>query len=374
MKKNSFLLLVFLILTNSISQAQKKAATPSKNVRYDVFVGTYTQKESHVDGKGEGIYRLQFDEALNVISQTVIKEVTNPSFITLSEDKKNLYAVEETMPTGSVCSYGIDNQEVKFLNRQSSEGGAACQLAVNKDKSYLAVANYAGANVAVFPIEPNGSLRKNVGIVNIEGKGTTSRQEAAHPHQVTFLPNEKLHFLVADLGTDKVHDCTLNVTKEGMSQSVNTYYSSVNGAGPRHLVFKNKHFTYLLNELNSTIDVLQDKKNIQTITTLPKGYKEFNFGADIHITPNGKYLYASNRGHNSIAIYRILVDGKLQNVDYQSTNGKFPRNFNLTPDGKYLFCANQNSDNIVIFRILSSGKLAETKQIEVKTPVCIQFK
>ncbi|MEY4902383.1 MAG: hypothetical protein RLZZ292_198, partial [Bacteroidota bacterium] len=184
----------------------------------------------------------------------------------------------------------------------------------------------------------------------------------------------KLDFLVADLGTDKVHQYNLNVTNEGLAQSVTPYFATENGAGPRHLVVKNKHFTYLFNELNSTINVLQDKKSIQNITTLPKKYTEFNFGADIHITPNGKYLYASNRGHNSLAIYRVLVDGKLQSVGYQSTNGKFPRNFNITPDGKYLFCANQNSDNIVIFRILSDGKLAETKQIGVKTPVCIQFK
>ena len=350
-------------------QNKIKPTIPTK-AAYDMFIGTYTHKEGFVDGKGEGIYHIQLDSSLNEINRSLISGVENPSYVILSADKKYLFCTEELNPNGFISSYNIENQEVKRLSRVSSHGGSPCHIGLNYggdgQGDLLMSANYMGGNVALFEVK-NGILSEAIDSLKFEGKGKTARQEASHPHQVVYF--SKATWSVPDLGLDKIHDVQFDGKK--LQKFEQDRYEIASGAGPRHF----ETSRYLLNELNSTINVYYDymtPKKLQTISTLPSDYKSKNTTAEIRST--GKFFYASNRGHNSIAMYKILADNTLESIGFEPTRGEFPRNFNITPDGKYLFCANQNSDNIVFFSIQADGKLQFLKEIKVNTPVCIAFR
>jgi 6-phosphogluconolactonase len=360
---------ILFLFASLVVFACQNPKTTEKKAAYDMYIGTYTHKENFVNGKGEGIYHIQLDSSLNEIGRSIIKGIENPSFVILSQDKKYLFCTEELNPYGFISSYNIENQEVKQLSRVSSHGGSPCHISLNDNGisggDYLMSANYMGGNVALFKVN-KGVLSEAVDSLKFEGKGKTARQEASHPHEAVYFDKET--WSIPDLGLDKIHEV---VATDNKLKSWSGRYEIAAGSGPRHFAGSR----YLLNELNSTINVYYDymtPKKLQTISTLPSDFKEKNWTAEIHATE--KFVYASNRGHNSIAMYKKLPDNTLESIGFEPTKGNFPRNFNVTPDGKYLFCANQNSDNIVFFEIQNDGKLKFLKEIKVNTPVCIAFR
>jgi 6-phosphogluconolactonase len=361
---------IFLLIATFFSCKTDKKTTPSV-MAYDLFVGTYTQKEGHVDGKGEGVYRIKLDENLNEISRQTIGGVTNPSWIELVGN--HLFCAEEMMPEGKISSFLIKNDSVTKVNSVSSKGGAPCHLAalnMAKNENMLLAANYMGSNVVSFSYDQKGKLSEAISEVKFYGKGKTERQTASHPHHVLIpLPEQAPAVWVTDLGTDTIYSLSFDEYFK-LKRNKNIVNSFEPGSGPRHLSFDKN--TYVLNELNSTISVLGNygTKNIQNISTLPADFKGQNLTAEI-IGQNP--VYVSNRGHNSIAMFKQAADGKLENIGFVPTRGDCPRNMNFSPDGKYVFCANQNSDNIVIFKVEDDKKLSFVKELKVKTPVCLQF-
>lgn len=328
------------------------------NCRYDLFVGTYTQKEGHVDGKGEGIYRIQLDSKLNEIDRTVIKGVTNPSFLILGKNDfgdQMLYCVEETMPDGKVSAFSINKEGIEKVSSLSTNGGAPCHLAlkyVDKIGGYLAIANYMGSNVVLYRFNTTGTIQDKVSSMKFYGKSKTPRQEASHPHYVEFSNPKKTNALfVSDLGTDTIYRLPFD-EKMQLSRSKPFDIAVEKGAGPRHLL--SGYSIISLNELNSTITAYTgyDHKLLQTISTLPDDYKGENLTAEI--VAAGDFIYASNRGHNSVAIFRMIGKTGIERIGIEPSRGEVPRNIAISPDQNFLFVANQNSDNIVIFSIKSN--------------------
>ena len=353
-----------------------------------VYIGTYTSGES----KSEGIYIYKFNlESGELMPYKVVKDVVEPSYLAIDKSRKYLYAVNETVEyegekSGAVSAFAIDQKtgDLTFLNKQPSLGGAPCFITVSNNEKFVLVANYVGGNVSVFPIETGGKIGASIDLEQHSGVGVNKeRQEAAHAHSIN-LSEENRFAIACDLGIDKVFiyafDEKTGKLKSNPAQAV---YETKPGAGPRHLAFHpNNKFAFLINELDSTISSLAfdskrgTLKEIQAVPTLPADFKGANTCADIHVSPNGKFLYGSNRGHDSIVVYRIdEKTGRLNFVEHTSTNGKTPRNFTIAPNGKFLLTANQISDSILVFRLdEKTGKLTRTNhKAEVSKPVCLKM-
>lgn len=351
-----------------------------------LYVGTYTS------GKSEGIYVLKLDLKSGALSPyKTVKDVVEPSFLTIDANRRILYAVNETAEyegkkSGAVSSFAIDqtNGDLTFLNKQPSLGGAPCFITTSKDSRFALVANYLGGNVSVFPIENDGKLSASIDLAQHTGFGPNKdRQEAAHAHSIILDRNNRFAF-AADLGIDRLMIYQFD-TKTGTLRPnvVQPFYQTKPGAGPRHFSFHpSGRFAFLINELDKTITSLAyDEKlgtlrEIQTVPTLPKDFDGVNTCADIHVSPNGKFLYGSNRGHDSIVSYKIdRQSGKLEYIEHTSTGGKRPRNFAIDPAGNFLLAANQDSDSINVFRIdAKTGRLYATgNSAEVPTPVCLKL-
>ncbi len=352
-----------------------------------LYVGTYTSKGS------EGIYVFKFNGETGELSKLfTVKDTVEPSFLTIDKSRKYLYAVNETeefegKKSGAVSAFAIDQKtgNLRILNRRPSLGGAPCHISVSDNGKFVLVANYVGGNVSVFPIETGGKLGASIDLQQHIGSGANKeRQESAHAHSINL--DEHNRFAIAcDLGVDKVFiykfDSKSGKLKPNPAQNV---YRTKPGAGPRHFEFhKNGKFAFLINEIDSTITSLafDEEKGtlaeIQTVTTLPENFTGANNNcADIHTSPNGKFLYGSNRGHDSIVVYKIdEKTGSLVYVDHTLTGGKTPRNFTIAPDGKFLLVANENSDSICVFRIdEKSGKLRATGYTaKISMPVCLKL-
>ena len=349
-----------------------------------VYLGTYTRKEGHVDGKGKGIYMARRIGADSLGEIVLVGEgVVNPSFIALSEDGKFLYAVEETGPgvdtSGHLQAFAVEEGRLRPINRQSAKGFAPCYVAVDPSRRFVLTANYAGG-VTFFPIAPDGSLRPASDVQWPEGSGPTERQTASHPHSVKLSPDGRFAY-VADLGADKIWIFKVDIKGNRLISAETPAISLAPGAGPRHLALHPKApFAYVVNELNNTVTVL--RRDVQSgrldtlasVTTLPEGFSGFNYTADIHLTPDGHRLYASNRGHNSLASFAVGPDdGLLTPIGIFSCRGEIPRGFSISPEGKLLLVGNQNSDNLVAFRIGEKGDLAFLWEKKTPTPVCVQF-
>ncbi|MEP6902673.1 MAG: beta-propeller fold lactonase family protein [Actinomycetota bacterium] len=364
------------------------AQSNKKTKEMILYIGTYTST-----GKSEGIYVHKFDlETGKLTPLHTVKDVADPSFLTIDKDRKYLYAVNELLEyegkkSGTVSAFAIDQKtgNLQFLNKQASLGGAPCFITTSENSKFALVANYLGGNVSSFPIEKDGRLGASVDLVQHTGFGPNKdRQESAHAHSITLDRNNRFAF-AADLGIDKLMIYDFDAQKGKLKPNeAQAFYQTKPGAGPRHFSFhQNGKFAFLINELDTTITSLAyDEKSgtlkeIQTVPTLPVGVSgASNTCADIHVSPNGKFLYGSNRGHNSIVSYKIdEKTGKLEYIEHVSTGGKKPRNFAIDPAGKFLLAANQDSDNIVIFRIdEKTGKLQATgNSAEVPTPVCLKF-
>ncbi len=353
-----------------------------------VYIGTYTSGKSR--SEGIYIYKLNLDSGALVPYRT-IKNVVEPSYLAIDKSKKYLYAVNETVEyegkkSGAVSAFAIDRKtgDLTFLNKQASLGGAPCFVTVSENSKFVLVANYVGGNVAVFPIEANGKLGAAIDTKQNSGTGPNKeRQEAAHAHSINLDKNNK--FAVAcDLGVDKVfvygYDDKTGKLKPNAEQA---FFQTKAGAGPRHFAFhQNGKHAFVINELDSTVTALEfdakrgTLKEIQTVSTLPANWSGSNTCADIHVSPNGNFLYGSNRGHDSIVSYKIdAQNGKLDLIEHVSTQGKTPRNFVIEPGGRFLLAANQNSDSIVVFRVdEKSGKLIPAgTPVTVPTPVCLKL-
>jgi len=357
----------------SLFTMQLSAVEPT----YRLLIGTYTST-----GKSEGVYSYKINVEEGVFTkQSVAKEMKNPSFLALSADKKLLYVVGESDKASRAGAFAFDAKEATFRFINSSETKSKGPCYISASEKHVFTANYGGGSISVFGRQADGALTELQQLVIHTGSSINpERQTKSYVHQVLLTPDKK--FLIAnDLGTDKVMVYRYN---EKTSTQILTPHDSILvklGSGPRHMsISKNGKYAYLMQEIDGTVTVFSLKNGKLTIlqeTTVitPESGDEAR-AADIHLSPDGKFLYATNRGTASnITCFSVAKDGKLTLVQQISTGGVGPRNFNLTPDGKYVFVANQNSDNIVVFqRDNKTGKLKNTgKMMEVGAPVCLVF-
>jgi 6-phosphogluconolactonase len=351
-----------------------------KNENY-LLVGTYT------DGKSEGIYVYRFNSSTGDFDSVSMIKTSNPSFLAVSPDEKFVYAVHENANNGKggeVAAFAFDKQtgKLSFINQQLSGGDHPCYVSVDKTGKWVAAANYTSGTVSVLPINKNGGLDSATTVIQHEGYSVNSeRQQGPHVHSTVFSKDNKYLF-AADLGIDKLVIYSFNEKTGTLVETDPGFVMTEAGAGPRHFTFHpNNKFVYLIEELTGTISSYRYSNGrfelLQDISALPADYMGPIGSADIHTSPDGKFLYASNRGEsNTIAIFNINPKtGWLSLVDHQSTLGKTPRNFNFDPSGNFLLAANQNSDQIVIFKTdKKTGLLRDTgKRISVGKPVCIKW-
>ena len=344
-----------------------------------MYVGTYSTRGS------EGIYVFEFDRKAGTMQP--IQATTNgksPSFLALHPTGKYLYAVNEGAgQTGSVSAYAIDRAtgKIQFLNTQSSLGGGPCHISVDQTGKTAFVSNYGGGSLAVLPIRADGTLGEATDSVQDVGSGPNAqRQEKPHVHSATLSPDNRLVY-VADLSTDKLNIFTIDVNASKVKPASTPFVTVKPGSGPRHFtIHPTDKYAYLVEEITSTVAVFARNTKTGALTllddnvqTLPDNFSGQNTSADIHIDPSGKFLYQSNRGANTLAIFAIGNDGKLTKVGDQPTEGKTPRNFLIDPKGDYVFVAHQDSDNITIFkRDQKTGKLTYTGQsVKVPAAVCV---
>ena len=346
-----------------------------------ILIGTYTQTGS------KGIYVYGFDEKTGKalwVSNT--EGVQNPSYLAASANGRYVYAVNETHgekpPMVSSFSFDKNNGQLRLINQQPSGGDDPCYVSVTRDGKWVAAGNYSGGNLSIFKVGEAGSLNPASQVIQHEGKSKNeNRQEKAHVHSTVFTPDEK-YLLVADLGMDKIMSYAFNPGNGMVLEPAPFPFTTTEpGSGPRHLVFHpKKSMTYLMEELSGTVAVFNyDDGKLELIERVPTHTADFkgNIGsADVHVSPDGKFLYASNRGdQNSISIFSINKKGKLKFMHEQPTLGKTPRNFFIHPSGKYILVANQESDEIVIFsRNKKTGMLTDTgNRINVPKPVCVKM-
>ncbi len=362
-----------------------------------IFIGAKTQNSGHylivgtyTSGKSEGIYVFRFNpenaESVSVSKATGIK---NPSFLTVSPDNRFIYSVEELNGTGNsgkVVAYTFNQQDGRLnkINDQPSGGDDPCYITIDKTGKWVIVGNYSSGSLAVLPVNNDGSLGKPTSIIVHKGSSVNKdRQEKPHVH-ATVLSADNRFLFVPDLGTDRVMVYAFNTKTGKLTTAKKPFASARPGSGPRHFEFHpSGKYAYLMEELTGTVTAFTYDaaagalKAFQTISSLPSDYKGPIGSADIHVSPDGKFVYASNRGEsNTLAIYAVdPATGKLTYMAHQSTLGKIPRNFNLDPSGNYLLVANQNSDEIVIFkRDIETGLLTDTgKRVAVPTPVCLKW-
>ncbi len=348
------------------------------------YVGTYT------DHGSKGIYAYRFDSATGAsTSQGLAAESANPSFLAIASSGKFLYAVNEIwkfngQPTGAVSAFAIQPATAKLtlLNQVSSRGAGPAHIALDRSGKYALVSNYDAGSVTVFPLLADGSLGEATASVQHKGSSVNKeRQEGPHAHAAVFSPDNRF-VIVADLGLDQLLVYSFNAAA-GTLASDPQIVRAVPGAGPRHLVFDaaGRHL-YVVNEMQSTVvTYAYDAANgtlseLQIVSALPKGFARASEAAEIEIHSSGKFLFASNRGDDSIAVFAVNAkDGTLTPLEFVSTGGKTPRNFELDPTGAWLLVANQDSDDIVVFRVdPSTGHLTRSgPELHVPSPVCVRF-
>lgn len=362
-------------------------AAPPQKGKYLFYVGTYTENGS----KSKGIYAYRFDVATQEITSLgLAAETKNPSWVVLHPNGRFLYTVNEVSNfqgpnSGGVSAFSLDpaTGNLTFLNEVSSRGADPCYITVDKTGKHVLVANYTGGSIAAFPISGDGKLGEASAFVQHTGHGADpKRQEAPHAHSIDLAPDNRFAF-VDDLGLDELLTYKFDASKGTLSPNDPPFAKLDPGAGPRHFALHpSGKFAYVVSEMHSTVTAFSaDLRNgtfhpQQTLSTLPSTFKGQNDDAEVEVHPSGKFLYASNRGHDSIAVFAIdPAKGTLTLVDHTSTQGKTPRNFAIDPTGKLLFAENQESNTIVVFRIdEKTGKLTPTgKVLEVGQPVCVKF-
>jgi len=371
------LLLIISLLFPVLIYAQHKKTAPST---YDLLIGTYTK------GKSKGIYVYRFyAETGKLAYLNEIDDVSNPSYLCVAANNKFVYAVNETGKNGEVSSFTFEPKlgKLVYINKQSSKGADPCYVSVDEDQKNVFIANYSSGSLAVLPVNKDGSLSPVSQLVQDEGHGINKeRQEGPHVHIAMLSPDEK-YLLYSDLGTDKLNIMRYHASHpQPLTPATPAFVSVKDGEGPRHIVFSNdKKHVYLVTEMGSAVHVFDYNngklKEKQSITLLSDGFKGQTAGAAIHISPDGRFLYASNRLEtNEISVYAIDPDnGDLIFVQRISSNGKNPRDFAIDPQGSFLVLANQDSDSIYVYRIdKSNGKLSRTSiGLDIGNPVCLKF-
>ncbi|MBF2709883.1 lactonase family protein [Flavobacterium soyangense] len=366
MKNVLFLLSIFALAT---LQAQEN--------KVNLLIGTYTNS---CDNKG--IYVYEFDSNTGDFNfKNATENVVNPSYLTVSNDKRFVYSVNENGQKSTISAFGFNPKDGKldFINVQDSKGADPCYI-INDDKNVI-VANYSGGNISVFSKNSNGSLTEAKQVSQHFGNGiNVKRQASPHVHMVCFSPDKK-YVLANDLGTDKVYIYQYNPNGGNEILKLKSTISVNPGGGPRHLTFsKDGKFVYLLQELDGKVAVFRYSngtlKKIDEASILSEDFRGTYTAADIHISPDGKFLYATNRKEaNQISIFKILKGGKLKFEGRNSTLGDGPRNFVIDPTGNFLLVAHQYTNEIVIFkRNKTTGVLTDTgKRIALCSPVCLVF-
>ena len=358
--------------------------------RITAYIGTYTRRESFVDGKAEGIYIYHLDPTSGELTYAATVKgdgTVNPSFLTLAPDKSCLYAVNEITggkgPHGTVSAFAIDpeTRHLSYLNQQSTHGLAPCYASIEPEGRYCLVANYETGSVCVLPVREDGRLGEATDTVQFSGSGPhPERQSGPHAHMILPSPNRSL-ILAVDLGTDRLMAFRFDTERGTLIPADPPWTQMPPGTGPRHMAFHpHRPFTYVISELQSTVTVFHSVEQrgtfeaVQTISTLPDDFKGQNLGAEIKIAPSGRFVYASNRGADSLAIYAVdQQTGKLSVVGHESSQGIGPRDFTIDPSGALLLVANQDTDTVVSFWInQDSGMLTATGHVaKVPTPVCL---
>lgn len=362
------------------------AATPPKE--YFVYFGTYTN-----NAKSKGIYRATLDVASGKLSAAAVAaECGDPAFLAVHPNGKFLYAIDERAdpvktPGRGVSAYALDARSgaLTLLNQQSVGGSGPCHLSVDATGKCVLVANYGGGSIAALPIGADGQLGSAVSVIQHAGSSVNpARQKEPHAHAIEVSPDNRFA-LVPDLGLDKVMIYKLDAAKAALTANEPAFAPLPPGSGPRHLAFHpNGRFVYVINELTCTMSVFAyDARrgalsDVQNISTLPPGetVQRGQSTAEVIAHPSGKFLFGSNRGHNTIVVYAVdAATGKLTLVEHQSTQGRNPRHFAVDPTGAWLLAENQGSDTVVIFRIdPKTGKLTPTGQsLEVPVPVSAVF-
>lgn len=359
-------------------------ANGQENDPVRIYVGTYTE------GDDQGINLLEMDpESGRITLNGVVAITENPSFLAIHPSKPLLYAVNEVgqyegESSGAVSAFRIDPESgaLTLINQQASKGGAPCHISVDSSGKNILIANYSGGNVAVLPINDDGSLGE-ANAVQHEGSGPNPRrQEGPHAHSINLDATGQFA-VAADLGIDKYLVYRFDPESHTLTPHDPPAASVQPGAGPRHFDFHpSNRLAFGINEIDSTVTAFlfdPDAGTLtetQTVSTLPPDTDVSNSTADIHVHPSGRFVYGSNRGHNSIAIFLIDEEaGTIAPIGHQSTGGSTPRNFVIDPTGRFLLAANQATGSIVVFRIdQESGTLTQTEfQVEVPSPVCLKF-
>jgi len=376
---------VFLLALSAGLLSARLAGAAKASREYLVYFGTYTDKGS------KGIYVCRFRPSTGKLTAVELAaETVSPSFLAADPAQRYLFAANEigdyqNAKSGSVSSFAIDRHSGKLraLNTVTSRGADPCHLTVAKNGNHVLVANYTGGSVAVLPVKADGMLGEFSDFKQHLGSSVDpERQKEPHAHDVVLTPDNRFA-VVADLGLDKLLVYRFDVEKGKLSPNDPPYGPVKPGSGPRHFALHpNGRWAYVINEMGNTVTAFDwdgDKGSfheLQTVTTLPKDFKGENSTAELVVDPKGRYLYGSNRGHDSIAVYAIdPAKGVLTLIEDVPTLGKEPRNFALDPTGSYLFAANQNSNTVVVFRVSpKNGRLTPTgEKIEVLSPVCVTF-
>jgi 6-phosphogluconolactonase len=350
-----------------------------------VYFGTYT------GAKSQGIYISRFDSTTGKLSAPELAaEIKNPTFLAVAPGGNFLYAVSEVdkigdKRTGAVAAFALDARTGKLtpLNQQNSGGGGPCHISVDATGKCLLVANYGGGSIAALPINADGSLGEAATTIQHTGSSVnTNRQSAPHAHFILPSPDNRFT-LDCDLGLDKISVNHLDASAAKLTPGEPPFTTVVPGSGPRHLIFSRAgKFVYVINEMGGAVTVFSYAAHdaalteVQTVSTLPKDFSGNSTCAEIALHPNGKFLYASNRGHDSIAVFAVdRKTGKLTFVEHQSTQGRTPRHFAIDPTGRWLLAENQGSDSVVVFALdPKTGKLKPTGQtVSIGSPVCAMF-
>ncbi len=347
-----------------------------------VYIGTYTR------GKSEGLYVYRMNLATGALTQASVATLkSNPSFLAIDPRRKFLYAVNEVnefngKKGGGITAFAIDQKTgaLKQLNQQNSPG-SPCYVSVHQSGKFVLLANYGGGNVVIYPVKADGSLGEASDVAQHTGKGGDPRRQGEPHAHCIMLDAAGRYAFAPDLGLDKVMIYQLDATKGKFI--ANGFAQTKPASGPRHFDFHpNGKFAYVINELDSTVTAFTYDKakgaltELQAISALPEGFSGTSYCADLHVHPSGKFLYGSNRGHDSIVIYAIDgATGKLTLIGHEPVQGKWPRNFGIDPTGQFMLVGNERSDNVAVFRIdAQNGKLKFTgQQLEIGAPVCVKF-
>lgn len=377
--------LLTAVLFSSLAWAEDMKV-PAK---FRVYIGTYTGKTAQ-GNESQGIYASELDMAMGNLSEPVlVAETTSPSFLALHPDGKHLYAVGEIVDeggkkVGGISAFAIEDAKtgkLKALNQKSSGGPGPCHLVVDKAGKLVLAANYGGGSCCAVAIKDDGSLGEQTGFSQHTGSSVDpGRQKEPHAHSINVSPDNRFAFC-ADLGLDKVLIYKIDGGK--LTPNDPPAGKTAPGSGPRHFAFHPRgKFAYVINEMGNTVTAFaydQEKGSlteIQTIGTLPSDFKGVSYTAEVVLHPSGKFLYGSNRRHDSIAVFSVdQTTGKLAATSNQATGIKEPRNFNVEPTGKYCLVANQNDDSILVFAIdQRTGALTPTGgKVVVAKPVCVKF-